>query len=98
MSGLGTEASPRSLDVRVSGRVQGVYYRASCQQQAKRLGVRGWVRNNSDGSVSAHVEGDATAVSQLLAWMHEGSPAARVRGLETRPSPPTGEPDFRIAY
>jgi acylphosphatase len=65
----------------VSGRVQGVSYRASTASEARRLGVVGWVRNRSDGTVELEVEGDPERVARLLAWCNDGPPAARVEAV-----------------
>lgn len=62
----------------VSGRVQGVSYRASTVDEARRLGLVGWVRNNADGSVELEAEGEPDKVDALLAWCKHGPPAARV--------------------
>ena len=64
--------------LRIRGRVQGVGYRDALCQEAQRLGVAGWVRNRSDGSVEALVQGEPQAVEALVAWAHTGPPAARV--------------------
>ena len=64
--------------IRVSGRVQGVGYRYALLDEAKRLGVHGWVRNCSDGSVEALVQGADDAVRALLAWARRGPRTARV--------------------
>lgn len=69
--------------VRVRGRVQGVSFRAWTRDEASALGVAGWVCNLSDGSVEAHVQGDFSAVEELLRRMHHGPPHARVRELLT---------------
>jgi acylphosphatase len=65
----------------VTGRVQGVAYRASTVEQARVHGVTGWVRNLPDGSVELEAQGDEARVSALLAWCAHGPPAARVTGV-----------------
>ena len=62
----------------VRGRVQGVFFRAWTAEQARALGVNGWVRNASDGSVEAHLEGDQWSVQQLIDLLHRGPPSAQV--------------------
>ena len=62
----------------VTGRVQGVFFRAWLREQADALGVTGWVRNCPDGRVDAHVEGEAEAVEQIVARLRNGPPAAQV--------------------
>ncbi|MDH5633561.1 MAG: acylphosphatase [Gammaproteobacteria bacterium] len=62
----------------VDGKVQGVFYRASTQQQAQRLGLTGWVRNRQDGRVELVACGNETALNELEAWLHEGPGHARV--------------------
>lgn len=66
----------------VSGRVQGVFFRASTQQKAKELGVTGHARNLPDGRVEVLAVGDGTAVQALTDWLRVGPPAARVDGVE----------------
>ncbi len=65
----------------MTGRVQGVAYRASTVEQARVHGVTGWVRNLPEGSVELEAQGDAARVSALLAWCAHGPPAARVAGV-----------------
>jgi acylphosphatase len=62
----------------VTGRVQGVWYRDSCREQAVRLGVTGWVVNRGDGSVELEAEGEPPAVDALLAWCRIGPARAQV--------------------
>jgi acylphosphatase len=64
--------------VRVTGRVQGVFFRAWTQQQANSLGVSGWARNCPDGSVEAHLAGEESVVQQLIERLHDGPSAATV--------------------
>ena len=68
----------------VSGRVQGVAYRAYAADEAMRLGLKGWVRNRKDGQVEAVVEGDDDAVDRFVEWSRRGSPAARVSGVSVK--------------
>ena len=65
----------------ISGRVQGVSFRASMVVQATRLGTTGWVRNRSDGRVEALVQGHPDTVEQIIAWAHGGPPRAQVTGV-----------------
>ncbi|SDS99667.1 acylphosphatase [Nocardioides scoriae] len=71
----------RAVEVLVTGKVQGVAFRAYAAREADRLGVAGWVRNRSDGTVHALVEGEEEAVESMLAWLRRGSPSARVHHL-----------------
>ena len=68
--------------VRISGRVQGVFFRASTRDKARELGLAGWVRNCSDGTVKLMVEGPVEQVDRLLSWCHEGPPSARVESVD----------------
>lgn len=65
----------------VSGKVQGVFYRASTRERALDLGLRGRATNLADGGVEVIAEGDAAALEALAAWLHHGSPAARVESV-----------------
>lgn len=80
----------------VSGRVQGVFFRDTCQQVAQRLGVRGWVRNRHDGTVEVAAEGHREQVDQLVEWCRTGPSRAHVTGIEVTEGSPTGEPGFTI--
>jgi acylphosphatase len=68
----------------VTGRVQGVWYRGSMQEEAHRLGVTGWVRNRADGTVEAEVEGAPDAVEAIVAWARRGPRGARVTDVAVR--------------
>ena len=68
--------------VRVTGRVQGVYFRGWTQSEARRLGLGGWVRNDYDGSVAALIAGPPEAVEEMLGLMHRGPFDARVDKVE----------------
>ncbi len=87
----------KRVQVVISGRVQGVGFRASCQHVAVELGLTGWVRNRWDGSVEALFEGEAAAVDAMLMWCHEGPPMADVTRVEIM-TPPDAPPErgFRV--
>lgn len=74
--------------LRVSGRVQGVGFRAWLRREALREGVAGWVRNRRDGTVEAVLQGEAEAVEALVRRARLGPPAARVTGVTASPAPP----------
>jgi acylphosphatase len=82
--------------IRVTGRVQGVFYRAWTRSEARKLGVTGWVRNRSDGSVEAQVEGDEQAVGHLIDLMREGPPGSAVHGLKCEETGDLGLNAFEI--
>jgi len=85
-------------EIVVRGRVQGVFFRASAQQEALRLGLTGEVRNLPDGSVEAIVEGEKKAVDEFVAWCRRGPPSAEVEDVQVKLGPPRGEfRTFRVA-
>jgi len=67
----------------VSGRVQGVFYRATCVRKAQSLGLAGHARNLADGRVEVLACGEAAVVDSFIAWLWEGSPASKVTAVET---------------
>jgi len=83
----------------VSGKVQGVYFRATTREEARERGVTGWVRNLDDGRVEAVFEGDENDVEEMVEFCHDGSPAAEVEDVEVEWEEATGEFDgFGIRY
>jgi acylphosphatase len=81
----------------VSGRVQGVFFRASCADEARRRGVGGWVRNVPDGRVEAVFEGEEPQVAALVAWCGHGPSGARVDAVEVEAEEPIGTTSFGVA-
>jgi acylphosphatase len=82
----------------ITGRVQGVSYRASVAVEARRLHVVGWVRNRSDGAVELEAEGPPAAIAELLAWCEHGPPAARVAQVTVENLVPAGGDSFEIRH
>jgi acylphosphatase len=80
----------RRVHAIVTGRVQGVSYRASTASEARRLGLVGWVRNLRDGSVELEAEGPDDCIASLLTWCHQGPPAARVSNVDVEECPAIG--------
>ena len=81
--------------LRIRGLVQGVGYRNALHREATRLGIKGWVRNRSDGSVEALLAGPAPALDELIAWARRGPPAARVSEVSWEAAPAPVEAGFR---
>jgi acylphosphatase len=82
----------------VSGTVQGVYFRATTRDEARRQGVDGWVRNLDDGRVEAVFEGPEDAVEAMVEFCHDGSEAARVEDVEVSNEPPDGADGFEVRW
>lgn len=68
--------------VKISGRVQGVFFRAETQKMAVQFGLCGWVRNCQDGTVEAVFQGNQKDVQEAVNWCHSGSPSARVSNVD----------------
>lgn len=81
----------------VTGRVQGVWFRESCRREAVAVGVAGWVRNASDGTVEAVLEGPPAAVERVVQWCRSGPSGARVDAVDVSVESPAGERGFRVA-
>jgi acylphosphatase len=87
----------KQVQLFVRGRVQGVFFRASAQREAKRLGLTGWVKNRPDGAVELLAEGEEDALKELLGWANHGPSAARVERVDVRWRSFVGDfSDFRI--
>jgi len=82
----------------VSGRVQGVYFRAHTHKKARALALAGWVRNLPDGRVEIVAEGGEEKVASFLDWVRLGPPASRVEDVELEWAKPQDERGFRIRY
>jgi acylphosphatase len=82
--------------VRVTGRVQGVFFRAWTREQAQALGVAGWVRNCRDGSVEAHLEGEEQAVDELIGRLRAGPPSSRVEDVRCSDAAPEDCDGFEV--
>lgn len=80
----------------VRGKVQGVWYRAGAEQQALRLGLRGWVRNLPGGEVECVLEGPDERVEQMVEWLWKGPPLARVEDVRTRLEAEQGLARFEV--
>ncbi|SFF57796.1 acylphosphatase [Fontimonas thermophila] len=85
-----------SYRFRVTGRVQGVFFRQSTAETAQRLGLDGWVRNCADGSVEGCARGDPAALEDFHRWLHRGPPAARVERVEWTQSDDLPAPGFVV--
>lgn len=85
--------------VYVSGKVQGVYFRATTRDEARSRGVDGWVRNLDDGRVEAVFEGDEDVVEEMVEFCHRGSDRAVVEDVDVEYGEPTGEFDgFEVRF
>lgn len=68
----------KTSSINVKGIVQGVYFRASTLEKAKELGIKGWVRNETDGSVSIQAQGETDKIERFVEWLHQGPDRAQV--------------------
>lgn len=83
-----TQAAPqnKTLHLIIHGCVQGVFFRDSMRREAQRLDISGWVRNRSDGTVEAVVQGENTAVDAIVQWAHRGPEHAHVERVDIEPA------------
>jgi len=87
---------PVARRIVVSGRVQGVFFRSSCQQQARAMALAGWVRNTSAGQVEAWIEGESGRVDHFVRWCREGPRQAEVDRVDVYDETPAGATGFRV--
>ncbi|HEX6009747.1 MAG TPA: acylphosphatase [Actinomycetota bacterium] len=88
----------KRVRVTVGGRVQGVFYRATCARLAREAGLRGYVRNRPDGSVEAAFEGPDHAVDRMVEWCRSGPELARIDEVEAVAEDPVGDVSFRVVH
>jgi len=88
----------KCVAVKIYGSVQGVFFRANTKEKADELGIRGWVKNDSDGGVSAVFEGPEEAVNELLKWCKKGPESAQVEKVEVKETEAEGFIEFEIRY
>ena len=84
--------------VRVTGRVQGVFFRAWTAERARELGVSGWVRNAPDGSVEGHLQGERWAVQRLIELLHRGPPSAEVDQVAVKEAELGANLEFEVRH
>lgn len=89
----------KRIRIVISGRVQGVFFRAETRKQADKYGIKGWVRNRRDGRVEALLEGEAFDIDRMVAWCRQGPPLSHVTDVELFEEPYTAEHDqFTITF
>jgi acylphosphatase len=81
----------KRAQIRIAGKVQGVFFRASAREQARARNLGGWVRNNPDGTVEAVLEGPADDVEEVVEWAHHGPKAAQVDNIDVQWMDPKGD-------
>ncbi|MEZ5024038.1 MAG: acylphosphatase [Chitinophagales bacterium] len=86
----------KSLQIKVEGNVQGVYFRMSTKEKADQLGLKGFAKNEKDGSVYIEVEGEEVILEKLIEWLHVGPPNANVTKVSIEDQPIIGYVDFVI--
>ncbi len=87
----------RHAQLIITGRVQGVWFRASTKETADNLGIQGWVRNLPDGSVEVNAAGGNAVMEQFIRWCYQGPPGARVSKIDIKELEAADNPHgFRI--
>ena len=88
----------KRVRVLISGRVQGVFFRACTKEKAEELGLAGWVQNLPDGRVEAVFEGEKSRVDKMVAWCYQGPPASHVAEVEVEQELPQGLNQFEVRH
>lgn len=96
MADAASGPAPRTVRLRIEGRVQGVGYRAFVERAARSLGLDGWVRNRRDGGVEAVVSGPTDTVTRLIEQLRIGPAASRVDMVKVLDEPATAAPGFEV--
>ena len=86
----------RHVKIRVKGRVQGVFFRATTKDVADAMGLKGFVRNERDGSVYIEAEGRSEIIEQFIAWCRQGPPRAVVENVDVNDDTVRGFPNFVV--
>lgn len=86
------------LNIRISGKVQGVFFRDAAKQKAQDLGIAGFIRNEPDGAVYAEVEGTPNMLTDFTTWLKEGPERAFVEKIDIAPDEQKGFSEFTIRY
>jgi acylphosphatase len=86
----------KHFSIKVIGKVQGVFFRASARDKAEHLGVKGFVRNEEDGSVYIEAEGEEMILKEFIEWCRQGPPHASVKKVDIQESPPKGFETFEL--
>lgn len=86
----------KHVNIKVSGLVQGVFFRACTKEKARELGLKGFVRNESNESVYIEAEGSVDDIETFIKWCHVGSPNAKVSGVDVKEGEMRGFEDFNI--
>lgn len=89
---------PKHLNITIAGRVQGVGFRRAARDQARYMGIKGYVKNLPDGSVFIEAEGEDDAMASFVRWCRQGPPFGRVEEVSTETGSWQGFPTFETRY
>lgn len=88
----------KKVNIHVSGRVQGVFYRTSTKDKALELGIKGWIMNKPDGSVYIEAEADESVLDQFIEWCKKGPMMARIDNINVSHQSTEGFSSFEVRY